>query len=58
MKKSNIEFENMNNTLSLNKTEINFNDEIEEIPVDEETIKTICIGNFKTNKLKSSIQCN
>ena len=52
MKKSNINFIEVNNILSVSKSTVDFNEDVPEIPVNEETRILLCVGNCGNNKLK------
>ena len=50
-KLSNIEFTKLCDILYTNKSVIDFNDELDEIPVEEETKALVCIGNRTKHNL-------
>ena len=55
MKHTNIKFDILKDNILSNKSKLTFDDEMEEIPVDEETKDLICIGNKSKGRLKVQI---
>ena len=52
MKRSNVEFTKLCDILYTNKSVIDFNDEVDEIPIEGETKSLVCIGNRTRHNLK------
>ncbi|ELP93660.1 hypothetical protein EIN_005510 [Entamoeba invadens IP1] len=52
MKNSNVRFTTIRGGLCCNLSEIDFNSEIEEIPVDKEIRQLLCVGNSKERAVK------
>ncbi|ELP94380.1 hypothetical protein EIN_401430 [Entamoeba invadens IP1] len=52
MEKSNVKFNSLANNICVSSKELNFNSEIEEIPVNTETKIVFCVGNMSKNVLK------
>ncbi|ELP85514.1 protein serine/threonine kinase, putative, partial [Entamoeba invadens IP1] len=52
MTKSNIIFVTLINHICVSSIELNFNSEMDEIPVDNETKEVLCVGNMSKNVLK------
>ncbi|ELP89213.1 serine/threonine protein kinase, putative [Entamoeba invadens IP1] len=52
MKQSNVSFTKLSNGILVNKTVLDFNEEIAELPIGESTRQLICIGNANKNPYK------